>query len=231
MFNYGIVQYAWSNYVVTPETITEGSIEFDTEKNLYAIKLKLEAVGASQNIVTQMDRVSGTKASYEGQPDITFIVYCEEDFTLRQVYVNETYKVDAGSIGGIRTGNSSTTDYFFYAGEEGFIGMTEDEKYDLNDKPVEQNAEEIKEIKDALSQAMGDFLLLGAKSDLTLKVNDTTIAGELQLKLDKGTKINLKTSIGEKEASIDLQKLNGKYYAVIFYDGIKLSYDLDSVGE
>lgn len=121
---YGLLPFGFSNYFVTSETLVSG--EYKTEEGLHVLALTLDPEGATEGYVVQMSGMSGQNATFEGG-SILYTLYFDDSFTLRKTSVTEKYFIDYGfSI----PCEAAMNERYLYTGEEGYSGLSEEEKYE-----------------------------------------------------------------------------------------------------
>ncbi len=230
VFNYGSIPYAACNYLIRENTIASSEFTFDRSTGFYKVHLVLDPVPASINMIKNMAAMSGTEVTYkDGLIDYT--VYMNEDFTIRKVTVLEKYTVKA--MGVSMTADAGLNDTYYYAGEEGFQPLNEDEKYDLTNIPVEENQEEISAAKNAMSVAVDKIVGSGVNSDISLSLSGNRILdGRIQIIAKDYTVIELETALGGKNITAHVQLNENKSGNVIVdADGLKLGFTFDNLGQ
>lgn len=230
VFNYGSIPYAVCNYLIRENTIASSEFTFDQSTGFYKVHLVLDPVPASINMIKNMAAMSGTEVTYkDGLIDYT--VYMNEDFTIRKVTVLEKYTVKA--MGVSMTATAGLNDTYYYAGEEGYQPLSEDEKYDLTNIPVEENQEEISAAKNAMSIAVDKIVGSGVNSDISLSLSGNKVLdGRIQIIAKDYTVIELETALGGKNITAHVQLNEDKSGNVIVdADGLKLGFTFDNLGQ
>ncbi len=111
--DYGILQYAHSNYTITDKTILTGS-SLEKDGNLNKLTLILNPTKSTKNLVVQMQTMTGSAVTYSGG-GVTYTVWFDDDFVIRKTGVSESYTAKGMSC------SAEVIDTYYYGGEQGFI--------------------------------------------------------------------------------------------------------------
>lgn len=232
VYNYGAIPYTACNFTIKENTVNTANFSYDDETGLYKIEMELKPVEATEGLIKQMHAVSGVNASYE-DGSVSYTAYVDSSFIIRRADIKEIYQVS--TLGINTSGESETRDDFYYEGDENFYQLTEEEKYDLTNIPVEEDESAVAFTKSLSQNAVARVKENGVNADFSFSADDISLDGRLQIsfgnviviKADaavKGVPVSIVLSLDKEKSGVIVAEVND------FKAGLEFTRIGDTIG-